>query len=516
MNLFIVETQRESFLFDTPSNKNKKNSLSYLVDHLKSSNIWHILYQFNNYVFWTGIRTYINNKQYNQTNNLWNIMQIVLHTYPDNSSKSFIKGLISDWIAEKYYPVLYVTRSYLKNLTIFEYLNFDFIDEDTELFSAFVTYTTKSIMNFEDIYPNNSLWIAPQEIKLIWKKLDKDDWILVNLQKIGYYRVNYDTKNWLILAQYMNSTNYIDIHVLNRAQIIDDAFYFLTHEQLDYVTFWKISAFLSQEMDYVVWYPMFKAFEYMTLIVAIKDANDVKKKMEKLLSGVLFEIRYVAQLFESDLTECLREEAVKWACIIANKECREVAEMQMTRDLYSESGTFVTQSEWKAWMYCNGLVSANSTIWYDVYDKWTATPDDINFLEYLTCSEDPKIISNYLLLNSIDSILLQRNNTRVHIFLLTVAKHARNDIVCDFILQNLNNNTLMFISNTQTDKIATLIVIITHQHAVVQLNKVLKFAKVNFREERLVDAVNAKIKRRKLEYVRKSNNYGLIGLFRRQ
>nr|XP_012225887.1 PREDICTED: uncharacterized protein LOC105674265 [Linepithema humile] len=259
---------------------------------------------------------------------------------------------------------------------------------------------------------------------------------------------------------------------------------------------------------------MFKAFEYMTFIISIKDANDLKEMMEEILSGVLYEIGYVAQQFESDLTECLRQEAVKWACIIADKECREVAEMQMTRDLYSESGTFVTQSEWKAWMYCNGLVSANSTIWYDVYDKWTATPDDIKFLEYLTCSENPEIISNYLFLNSIDSILLQHNNTRVYIFLLTVAKHARNDIVCDFILQNLNNNTLMFISNTQTDKIATLIVIITHQHAVVQLNKVLKFAKVNFREERLVDAVDAKIKRRKLEYARKSNNYGVIGLFR--
>nr|XP_012234879.1 PREDICTED: aminopeptidase N-like [Linepithema humile] len=473
-----------------------------------------MLHQLTANVFWTGIHTYINNKQYNQTNNLWNIMQIVLRTYPDNSSESFIKGFISDKIAEKYYPVLYVTRSYLKNLTIFEYLNFDYNGEDTEHLSAFVTYTTKSIMNFQDIYLNNSLRIAPQGLETLSGILDKDDWIIVNLQKIGYYRVNYDTENWRKLVQYMNSTKYINIHVLNRAQIIDDAFHFFIHKQIDYVTFWNISAFLSRETNYVVWYSMFKAFEHMTVLISIKDANNVMENMKKILSGVLDRIKYESQPYESDLIECLREEAVKWACIIANKECREVANMQMTRDLYSESGIFVTQSEWKEWMYCNGLVSANSTIWYDVWNKWAATPNDIKFLEYLTCSENPAVISNYLLVNSINNFLLQHNNTRAHIFLLTVARHARKDKVCDFILQNLIDNTFMFISNTQTDNIATLIVIITHQHAVEQLNKISVFVKTKLKEERLVDAVERKIKKRIDEYGRQVTNYGLLGLSR--
>ncbi|XP_067216477.1 uncharacterized protein [Linepithema humile] len=256
---------------------------------------------------------------------------------------------------------------------------------------------------------------------------------------------------------------------------------------------------------------MFKAFEQMTVMISIKDAENVKEKMEKILSGVLDRIKYESEPYESDLTECLREEAVKWACIIANKECREVANMKMTRDLYSESDISVTQSEWKGWMYCNGLVSANSTIWHAVWKKWTATPNDIKFLEYLTCSENPVVIFNYLMLNSINEFLLQHNNTRAYIFLLTVSRHARKDIVCDFILQNLDDNTLMFISNTQAEIIAMFIVIITHQHAVEQLNKVLIFVKTNLKEERLVYAVKKKIKKRIDEYGRQVTNYGLVG-----
>ncbi|XP_067216444.1 thyrotropin-releasing hormone-degrading ectoenzyme-like isoform X2 [Linepithema humile] len=512
INLFIVETQRESFLFDTPSDANKKNSLSYLVNHVKSSNIWRMLYHLVTAdVFWTGIRTYLNSKQYNQTNDLWSIMQNVLHMYPDNSSV-IIKKLISNWKMEKYYyPVLYVTRNFT-NMTVCSHLSSDFIDKNTKHLSTFVTYTTKSIMNFQNIYHNNFFWLSPQKSVTLSENLKENDWIIVNLQQTGYYRVNYDTENWLKLAQYMNSTKYIDIHVLNRAQIIDDAFHFFIHKQLDYNTFWKISAFLSRETNYTVWYPMLKAFEYMTLIVAIKDANDVKEMMKEILSGVLYEIGYVAQQFESDLTECLRQEAVKWACIIGNKKCRDVANMQMIRDLYSKSDTFVTQSEWKGWMYCNGLVSANSTIWYAVWKKWTATPNDITILEYLTCSENSEIISNYLLLNLIDSLLLQHSNTRAYIFLFTVARHASNDVVCNFILQNLKKNTFMLTSNTKSDKIAILIVMITHQQAVKLLAEIHMYTLIELREERLGDAVYSKIKKRRLECARKVTKYGLIGL----
>nr|XP_012225892.1 PREDICTED: thyrotropin-releasing hormone-degrading ectoenzyme-like [Linepithema humile] len=514
MNLFIIETQWESFLFDTPSNANKTNSLSYHVDHLKSSNIWHILYQFNAYVFWTGIRTYVNSKQYNQTNDIWHIVQIVLHTYLDSSHKHFINDLISVWVAGKYYPVLHVTRYNFNNTTILPTFNFDVIYEDTKHLSAFVTYTTKSIMNFQDIYPNNSLWIIAPEIKSIWKELNIDDWIIVNLRKTGYYRVNYDTENWRILAQYMNSTKYINIHVLNRAQIIDDAFYFLIHKQLDYVTFWNISEFLSRETNYVVWYPMFKAFEQMTVMISIKNADNVMEKMEKLLSGVLYRIKYEPQPHENVLIKCLREEAVKWACIIGNKECRQVANMQMTRDLYSESATFITPS-WEAWMYCNGLASANNTIWYNVFKKWTETYKH-TILEYLTCCTDPTLIQVYLSALKNEFFKKIDRNKHVQIYLLIIAKHAENDIAFNFVLQHLNTHIYMYsTSNTQSYQIAIFIIIITHQDNVKQFKRVRQFAKVLLRKKRLLNAVKEKIKKRIDEHRRQVRTYGLIGLLKK-
>ncbi|XP_067216466.1 aminopeptidase N-like isoform X2 [Linepithema humile] len=523
MNLFIAKTQRQSFLFDTPSNalnvSNEMNSLSYSTDHIKSSNIWRMLYHLiTPDMFWTGIRTYVNNKQYNQTNNLWNIMQTVLHTYSDNSDTFIIKELISVWINKKYYPVLYVTRNQFTNNTRFQYLT-TFIDEDTTFIDkvhlpTFVTYTTKSIMNFHEIFVNKSFWLSPQKSVTLSENFKENDWIIVNLQQTGYYRVNYNTENWLELAKYMNSTKYINIHVLNRAQIIDDAFHFLLHKQLDYVMFWKISAFLSRDTNYVAWYPMFKAFEHMTLITPIKDAKNLKKEMQEILKNVLQKIGYNAKLNENALTECLREEVVKWACIVGDKKCREVANKQMMTDLHSESDTFITQSVSRTeWMYCNGFASANNTIWYDVFKKWIETYKH-TILEYLTCCTNPTLIRGYLsVLTENEFFKRIDRNKHVQIYLLIIAKHAENDIAFNFVLQRLNTHIYMYsTSNTQSYQIAIFIIIITHQHDVNQFKRVRQFAKVLLREERLLDAVKEKVKKRIDEYGKQVRNYGVIGL----
>lgn len=87
----------------------------------------------------------------------------------------------------------------------------------------------------------------------------------------GYYRVNYDTSNWKKIAKYLNSIEYTKIHVLNRAQIIDDAFYFLTTNQISPSVFWELINYLERETDYVAWYPMIKILEHMSSIFLLSD-----------------------------------------------------------------------------------------------------------------------------------------------------------------------------------------------------------------------------------------------------
>lgn len=71
---------------------------------------------------------------------------------------------------------------------------------------------------------------------------------------LGYFRVNYDDENWKRIVEYMNSDNYENIHVNNRAQIINDLFTFAKEEPLMYGKhFWQLTKYLSRETEYIPW-----------------------------------------------------------------------------------------------------------------------------------------------------------------------------------------------------------------------------------------------------------------------
>ncbi|KAK2841765.1 hypothetical protein Q5P01_011965 [Channa striata] len=66
-------------------------------------------------------------------------------------------------------------------------------------------------------------WLETKSATINAMKVTADDWVLANLNVVGYYRVNYDQGNWDRLLRALN-TNHMDIPVINRAQLVDDAF----------------------------------------------------------------------------------------------------------------------------------------------------------------------------------------------------------------------------------------------------------------------------------------------------
>lgn len=92
----------------------------------------------------------------------------------------------------------------------------------------------------------------------------------------GYYRVNYDDSNWRKIANYLNSDNYTKIHVLNRAQIIDDAYHLMIAHQLDINIFLDLASYLSRETDFVALYPMFNILDFTKEFYKFPEADYFK------------------------------------------------------------------------------------------------------------------------------------------------------------------------------------------------------------------------------------------------
>jgi len=94
----------------------------------------------------------------------------------------------------------------------------------------------------------------------------------------GYYRVKYDKTTLGQISEYLNSDeHHIDkIHILNRAQIIDDAFYFFMRNEIDLNVFLNLTKYLWRETDFIAWYPMFKGLEYMSTFFHYQNSSYIK------------------------------------------------------------------------------------------------------------------------------------------------------------------------------------------------------------------------------------------------
>ncbi len=83
----------------------------------------------------------------------------------------------------------------------------------------------------------------------------------------GYYRVNYDERNWnLIWAQLLHELS--QIPTISRAQIVDDAFNLARADLLPYRTAMNLANYLKKEDEYLPWKSAFDAFQYIDSMLA--------------------------------------------------------------------------------------------------------------------------------------------------------------------------------------------------------------------------------------------------------
>lgn len=109
--------------------------------------------------------------------------------------------------------------------------------------------TDGSAMKFaaEDKLP--VVWLTPQRPSVAIPGPEENyQWILLNLEYSGYYRVNYDRLNWELLSGQL-VRNFTAIPPLNRAQLIDDVFVLGHANILPYDVALNLIEYLGQTND---------------------------------------------------------------------------------------------------------------------------------------------------------------------------------------------------------------------------------------------------------------------------
>ncbi|XP_055381351.1 aminopeptidase N-like [Condylostylus longicornis] len=214
-------------------------------------------------IFLRGLQYYIKERGYKSSTEkqLFDAL-ITAALEHDKSVEIDLLKAFTTWTSQSGFPYLTVN---IKNATM-EIIQTQFIGFENinyKLWNIPINFATSEDKDFNNTIPK--FWLTTKSISVDLNDYVKDVsdiWVIFNIQQTGYYRVNYDSNSWYqIIKALMN--HHSEIHVANRAQLIDDVFIFKRKNLLSNDIFFKMLEYLVNEREYAPWAAFDNGIEFL-------------------------------------------------------------------------------------------------------------------------------------------------------------------------------------------------------------------------------------------------------------
>lgn len=198
---------------------------------------------------------------------LYEHLENFTHKLSELNDNISLEDIMDTWTNQSGYPLVTIVRDYESGILIIvhEKFQWDHVHSMSKWWIP-LSFTTETDANFSDLSPKYLL--NPEESLIIMSRIPSDDWIVFNIQQSGYYRVNYDQRNWRMLTDYLNLKNFTKIHRVNRAALIDDAFNLARAGYENYSIPFNLSKYLVRETDYEPWVAAANNFKFLNKMLS--------------------------------------------------------------------------------------------------------------------------------------------------------------------------------------------------------------------------------------------------------
>jgi len=217
-------------------------------------------------------------------------------TQAKNKEKINVKKVMDSWTLQSGYPVVTFSRDYNMNSVNVTQKRFllvkkhNLTKETNYKWEIPVTYTMESNSYWST---ETRFWLKqdegnfPKIIQLNGSVINNNNnWLIANVEQVGFFRVNYDKKNWrLIINQLQN--NHTKIGTINRAQILDDLLDLARGGLIDYTLALNATRYLKLEEELIPWQADLKAFSFLDRMLKRTAIYDEWKVIEMKLN-ILF------------------------------------------------------------------------------------------------------------------------------------------------------------------------------------------------------------------------------------
>uniref|UniRef100_A0A671KT52 Aminopeptidase n=1 Tax=Sinocyclocheilus anshuiensis TaxID=1608454 RepID=A0A671KT52_9TELE len=313
--------------------------------------------------FAKGLHNYLHEYAYSNTvyTDLWKKLQEV----------TSINEIMNRWILQMGFPVVTIdTRKGSISQQHF-LIHPDAVVDNYEWFVPITWMKSGSNMGQH--------WLLTKTASYEPMKTDTD-WLLANLNVAGYYRVNYDPQNWERLLTQLTADHRV-IPVLNRGQIIDDAFNLARAQIINITLALRTTKYLYEEKEYIPWESAIRNLEYFFLMF---DRTEVYGPLQVSLFTYYKKYNQI--------------NAVSMACKTGVKGCSELTRMWY-RQWMKNPGSNLIPPNLKITVYCNAIAAGGVEEWdfgWQMFKNSTIAAEAEKLLYGLSCTKEPWLLNRYL------------------------------------------------------------------------------------------------------------------------
>ncbi|KAL2717324.1 putative aminopeptidase-2 [Vespula squamosa] len=397
-NMFVVNDMHDVLNFEDliytrhslSAPKNLRESFDK-ISYKKGASIIRMLHMLvKDNEFYYALYNYANKNKNGVVNpsKLWEAFQ------PFMKNNISLETTMNEWVNESGYPIVYVNLNSSSGLLKFsqDYCR-NIICKNTK-FHIPISMATELNPNFKNTTPQ--FWLTSRSDSIQTNL--RNNWVVINVQQIGYYRVRYDTNLMNRIIYVLKSEDYGLIHVINRAQIIDDIFSLGIMNKISLSKAFQVSLYLRQERAHLPW----KAFE--------RNINNLWEHIRGAGNNEAFK-RYVLYLTDQHVKRLGFNDT--WDDLDQlNKENQLNRELILSLNCKFGGKTCIYQSnKFGMWQYgrispnvkpailCTIIKHGNEYTWinlWSLYKNSNLHTEELLYLDALGCTENDNSIFNYL------------------------------------------------------------------------------------------------------------------------
>lgn len=305
---------------------------------------------------------------------------------------------LSPWTTKSGFPLVTVE---LKNSTLHlsqkRFMRNGIQHSLTDLYNIPITISIDS-SSYDNHTPLLVLTDAQKTHALTEAQAPKKYYIL-NPKQTGFYRVNYDTQNWLNIKEALMKEGHDNIHVMNRAQVVDDLFNLARGGVVNYDVAVDIIRYIKKEKHYIPWLSAINnGLTFLSQRVKGSSSDSDQQVfawfVNDLMEDVYKHLGFEPKDADRQTEKYNRANILAWTCKYGHEECIKSAKESFAKFKADPINAKVHKDQ-RTFVYCNAIRHGDAADFDFLYDRFLTTDisaEQLNQLIGMGCTKDAVLV----------------------------------------------------------------------------------------------------------------------------